>query len=131
MISKMIVRALAGTALSGAVLVGLATTPAAAYPVQNWTQLNEKFANEAGVSYEATSDSFEIWDNRRDNLRVYAQWNYKGIADSWTTYGAPVDYPYSYTVDRDLVEGRVIYLRVCRDEPNVADPCSAIVETGT
>ncbi|MER5617996.1 hypothetical protein [Streptomyces sp. NPDC002215] len=128
---NVIMRALATTALSSAAVIGLAAAPATAAPVQNWTQLHDRFTNEAGVSYEAGSDSFEIWDNNPDNLYVYAQWNYKGISDSWTTYGAPVDYPYSYTVDRDLVEGRVIYLRVCRSEPNVADPCSTIVETGT
>lgn len=126
-----IVRALITTALSGAAVIGLSAAPAAAYPVQNWTQLNHKFNNEAGVSYDSGTDNFEIWDNNPDNLRVIAQWNYKGISDSWTSYGAPVDYPYSYTVDKDLVEGRVIYLRVCRSEPNITDPCSDIVETST
>ncbi|GAA3371922.1 hypothetical protein GCM10020367_24680 [Streptomyces sannanensis] len=116
--------------MTGAAVMGLAAAPAAA-AVQNWTQLNYSFPNEAGVSYEAVTDSFEIWDNNRDNLQVYAQWNYKGISDSWTTYWVPADYPYSYTVDRDLTEGRVIYLRVCKSVPNAADPCSTTVETGT
>ncbi len=124
-------RVLAAASLGSAAVLGLAVAPATAAPVSNWTQLSDDFPNEAGVSYEAGTDSFEIWDNNPDNLRVYAKWNYKGISDSWTTYGAPVDYPYSYTVDRDLVEGRVIYLSVCRSEPSATDPCADIVETST
>ncbi|MGW5733151.1 MULTISPECIES: hypothetical protein [Streptomyces] len=128
---KSIIRMLATAVLSGGVFVGLAAAPATGAPSRNWTQLDREFTNEAGVSYHSGSDIFEIWDNNPDNKRVYAKWNYKGIDDPWTTYGAPVDYPTGYTVDRDLVEGRVIYLSVCRSEPNIADPCAVIVETAT
>ncbi|WP_409235644.1 hypothetical protein [Streptomyces sp. PA5.6] len=128
---KPVIRMLATVALSSAALVGLATAPATAAPSRNWTQLHDDFTNEAGVSFYSQYDIFEIWDNNRDNKQVYAKWNYKGINDSWTVYRAPVDYASGYSVDRDLERGRVIYLTVCRSEPNIADPCAEIVETAT
>ncbi|MGX1884893.1 hypothetical protein [Streptomyces sp. NPDC055287] len=117
---------LLGGALTALALVGVTAGPAMAYPNQNWAQTPR---NEAGVQFAAHGDIFKLWDNvTTDRKYVYVRYNYKSINDSWVARSAPADYGGGYTVNDELVEGRVIYMQVCVQG---GSPCSEIVETAT
>jgi hypothetical protein len=48
-------------------------------------------SNAAGIVFNPKGDSFQIWDNQRDNHLVAAWFNYAGVKDKWKPIKSPDD----------------------------------------
>jgi hypothetical protein len=72
------------TLIGGIAAIALlaAATPAAAYEIryQDWSRVPD---NSAGAVFHPNGDLFEVWDNVKDGVPVWVEWNYKGIRDRW------------------------------------------------